>query len=231
MNDRPATSFHAHVGREFHPDDPDVGAELVRIAAFYDRQARTLGPVPQAVLWYTEQAQTWRYNRLLRVIPWGERWRGGLTIADLGCGYGALFDHVAGRRLLRGGAYVGYDIAPAMIATARQRVQDPRARFELADRVLAPADYVLACGLFGLAMDCPTAAWEPYVRRSLHRMAAMARRGLAFDMLGTASRERRPGHYHGDPRAFLDFCRAELPGRSRLRCHEWGWNWTVTIRM
>ena len=85
--------------------------------------------------------QALRFDVLALVMEGAEP----VTVADFGCGTGALFDRLAARTEPPPlGGYTGYDLVPAMVETARERHTDPRARFEVGSAVTEDHDYVLA---------------------------------------------------------------------------------------
>ena len=52
---------------------------------------------------------------------------------------------------------------------------------------LAPADYVVASGIFNVKLGHTPEAWWDYVLQTLAIMASLCRRGFAFNMLTTHS--------------------------------------------
>src|SRR3954466_12577998 len=72
-----------------------------------------------------------------------------VTVADFGCGTGALFDRLAARTEPPPlGGYTGYALVPARVEPPRERHADPRARFEVGTAVTEDHDYVFASGAF-----------------------------------------------------------------------------------
>lgn len=211
------------------------GTLLTRIAGSYDFTLDRAGASPAAVLWSSRRAQTLRFSRLLRGLgrdrlgPFG----GGdpVSLADMGCGYGALFGWLRWRPCLWRGTYTGYDISPRMIATAQQRYdRDCRARFVLSAEPQDEADYYLASGLFGLRLDVDGDRWERWCRSMLAAMAARSRRGMAFNMLDARGRDCRPTLYYADPAPYVAFCREELGGEVILIEDRHRIDFTVLVR-
>ncbi len=207
----PPPSFAAELGRVLFPGDSGLDhATLARIAGTYNETLRRSGATPHSVLWQNRASQVLRFRKLLKVLGDDAR-RPGLTINDLGCGYGALFDHMRRKKFLKGGRYIGYDLAPDMVAAARHRFRrDKRVSFVCAAEATEDADYSFASGTFGLMMEESYPVWEAYVRDSLRRLAARSRRGMAFNMLDRRGSDSRATLYYADPADYLDFCREEL---------------------
>ena len=98
-------------------------------------------------------------------VPPGGRW------LDVGCGTGALVETILA--LAAPSEVVGVDPSPAFVAFARDRLKDPRARFEVGDAQALPAppatfDAVVA----GLVLN-----FVPEPEKALSEMARVARPG------------------------------------------------------
>ncbi|PIW30312.1 MAG: SAM-dependent methyltransferase, partial [Rhodospirillales bacterium CG15_BIG_FIL_POST_REV_8_21_14_020_66_15] len=123
---------------------------LKPVARSYERRLAELGPDARAVFWKSEDHQLVRFESLYQVFDPADDAAGGISVADFGCGYGAFFDFLKDRPVLRGGRYVGYDMSRKMVEAARARIRDPRARFLQQITVTETADYVFACGTYNM---------------------------------------------------------------------------------
>jgi SAM-dependent methyltransferase len=188
----------------------DLDAALAKVRARYEASLAEHGPdSPLAVHWNDAGTQALRFDVLAQVIEDGAP----VTVADFGCGTGALFERLAARAAPELAGYVGYDIVPGFVEAARARVTDPRARFELASEVTEDADYVLASGALTVR---PAAVadqeWEEHVRERVAGLWARARRGLAFNLLVRDEEPLEDGLYAGDPVGWATWCSRELEG-------------------
>jgi SAM-dependent methyltransferase len=162
-----------------------------------------------ALGWQSEEWQTMRFDVLLQVMEGEEP----VSVADFGCGSGALFAHLAARSEPPPlGAYVGYDIVPAFVEVARQEHDDPRARFEVGGEVGGDADYVIASGALTVRPGIEDDEWEEHIRSQLRGLWERARRGLAFNLLMRTEKPPNEGIYAGEPVAWARWCSSELPG-------------------
>ena len=155
---------------------------LERIAGSYDFTLRQSGPVPEAVLWRGRRHQAARFRALLSVMG-SDRWRRGISLNDVGCGYGALWLWLGWRWRVLGGSYTGYDISSEMLDAACRRISHPRARFVRSAVPSFMADYTVASGVFGLRLDMDSQDWEAWVEVLCLAMARVSRRGLSFNIL------------------------------------------------
>ena len=180
----------------------------------YERVLLREGPTAAGVRWNSPLGQQERFDLLLRVMD--ESDPEPLHIQDLGCGVGALFEHIAHQPYLRGGRYTGYDRSQAMILVAQGRIVDPRASFVRADRVKEAGDYTLISGTFNVKMQAPWQDWWQHVRRALRRAWGQSRRGLAFNLLNAAHPESSKHFFCIDAERALRFCREELSESARV---------------
>jgi SAM-dependent methyltransferase len=163
----------------------------------------------RAVGWVDPAMQALRFDLLAAVMEGEEP----VTVADFGCGTGALFPHLAARAErppLAG--YIGYDLVPAMVEAARERHRDPRARFEVGTAVGEEVDYVIASGAFSVRGEISDADWEAHVQGVLERLWERSRRGLAFNLFTRGTEDFQTAMYAGDPETWARWCSRALPG-------------------
>lgn len=226
----PERTFLQELGETLFPGERLLPpSTLARIADTYDYTLRARGPKPQSVLWSGWYSQWLRFRTLVKMI---DKASTGLVINDLGCGYGALFQHIKRKRLLKHGQYYGYDLSGSMIRTARTRITDPRATFIESDRVTQEADFSFCSGTFGLRLDTPPDDWRAYVQDTLRHTAQRSRRGMAFNLLDIRGTDRRETLYYADPEDYLDFCRRELSSEvTLLDSYARGIDFTIWVRL
>lgn len=164
---------------------------------------------PHAVGWNDAAFQELRFALLAQVMDSTEP----VSVADFGCGTGALFAYLAARTAPPPlGSYVGYDITPGMIRAASALVDDPRARFVVGAELAEDADYVLASGALTIRPGMGDEEWAAHVRDVLRTLWARARRGLAFNLLSDEKEYPNPDVYRGDAVEWTNWCMRELPG-------------------
>ena len=197
--------------------------------AYRDRLAR-YGATANGVFWKNAEGQWLRFEKLIGVID-PRDFDGGITIADLGCGYGALFEALWRQRFMRDSRYIGYDICRDMLREARLRVSNPRAQFIHSAVATEEADYSLVSGTFNMKLDADDKDWAGYVEASLVDLWSKTRQGLAFNMLSRSHRLLRQGDlYYADWRRYEAFCaRALSPNVTVLRDYPLA-EWTIYVR-
>ena len=182
------------------------------------------GATPQGVFWNSAASQNARFAALLAMI------RAHRTetvtaarpplIADIGCGYGALYGYMRDRGDFAGWGYVGLDISPAMIRTCRQRYPADQSRFQHGPTPRQPVDYALFSGTFNLCMIDDATRWQRYILDQLSACLPYCRHGMALNLLCRRQRIITNNIFHADRqeivaelrRRFGDVRIAETPG-------------------
>lgn len=202
---------------------------LDQIAKTYSDRLARYGATANGVFWRNAEGQWLRFEKLIGVIDPCDS-DGGITINDLGCGYGALFEVLWHRGFMQHSCYVGYDICRDMLHEARLRVTHPRAQFINSAVATMEADYSLVSGTFNMKLDADDKDWAHYVEASLIDLWSKTRKGLAFNMLSRSRRLLRQGDlYYADWRRYEAFCLGALsPNVTVLRDYPLA-EWTIYV--
>ena len=118
-------------------------------------------------------------------------------------------------------------------STARRIVGERAGRRFTSDlATLAPADLVVASGIFNVKLDVADGDWQRYVDETIATLGALARRRLAFNLLPPASSpqlERADLHY-ADRDAVVALCAATLGADDVAVREDYGlWEFTVVV--
>lgn len=152
----------------------------------YRRRLDARGNTPQGVFWNSKKNQTNRFITLLDLIKGANREAAHpprVTIAEIGCGYGALFALMNSDPTLKDWHYQGVDINPAMIKACIEEYPGDQSRFYRGSKPREFVDYCLFSGTFNLCPIDDMAAWEAYILDSLETCWALSRRGMAINLL------------------------------------------------
>lgn len=183
---------------------------LAPIAVLYDHRLQECGATPNGVFWRNREGQRLRFEVLLGVIDAKDEF-GAISVNDLGCGYGALFEFMADQPMMRAGRYLGYDISEGMVYMAGRRIHDPRAWFGQSLMATQTADYSFVSGTYNMKLDENDRDWSAYVEKNLLDLWSKSRKGLAFNMLCKKTKNRKENDlFYADWRAFRDFCESEM---------------------
>ncbi len=206
----------------------ELPAFLAKLSHVFSHRVRQYGNTATGVLWKDGDGQQLRFEVLCGILndapPSTE-----ITINDFGCGYGAFFDFLTTAGPLPPFDYAGYDICPDMVARARQRIDDPRADFQISDKPLRSADYTFVSGTYNLHIDVNETVWNGFIKSSLSHLWATSDRGLAFNMLDKNHPNYLKGLFYADREDFLDFCRQLSPDVTLIDDYPLD-EWTIFMR-
>jgi SAM-dependent methyltransferase len=167
---------------------------LASVERYYTAKVCRYGATAQGVDWNSALSQRLRFVQLLKLVT---DWSQPLSLHDLGCGYGALLDHLADRHADAAVRYIGSDVSAEMIRRARRQRRPPRGDhppdFIVATAQPPDADYSVASGIFNVKLEHPVPAWEQHVASTLAALSAASRKGFAVNFMAPQALAARPG--------------------------------------
>jgi SAM-dependent methyltransferase len=200
---------------------------LSEVAAYYAARLEAHGTTSRGVDWNGAESHQIRHRQFLRLI---EPDQDG-SIIDLGCGFGDFlgFLRSAGHR----GHFRGYDVAPSMVAAARNLHGEGDDRcWHVGASPEVTADFAIASGVFNVRGEVRDEIWLNYIHETLDVLARAGRKGFGFNVLSLTSDpdRRRPSLYYADPTEMLGYCLSRY-GRSVALLQDYGlYEFTVLVR-
>jgi SAM-dependent methyltransferase len=205
----------------------DATTMLGDVAHYFASKLEEHGTTARGVDWNGEAAQTLRFDQLLRIVDVAGRF----SINDLGCGYGALLDHLDARGFEVD--YTGIDVSAEMVRAGARRFEGRTdADFICAARPNREADYSVASGIFNVRLERSDAKWRGYIEATLDLLHAASRRGFSFNCLTSYSDawKMRDELYYADPCALFDLCKRRY-SKSVALLHDYGlYDFTILVR-
>jgi len=202
-------------------------AILTDVASYYARRIEEHGQSPAGVDWNSQAGQIMRFDQLLKVVDFLQPY----SIADIGCGYGALLDHV--RQLGHTVRYTGIDIAAPMIEEANNRFAGAEdVTFKLDKSPDKVFDYCVASGIFNVRFSRTDQEWGAYLIETLDMMNEHSARGFSFNCLTSYSdtHHMRQDLYYADPLHLFDICKRRYSRQVAL-LHDYGlYEFTILVR-
>jgi SAM-dependent methyltransferase len=202
-------------------------AMLGNVASYYASKIQEHGATARGVDWNGEAGQKLRFDMLLQIIDV----EGHFSINDLGCGYGALLDHLDARGF--DVDYTGIDISPEMARAGLQRFASRMdAHFICSAQLTKKADYSVASGIFNVRLNCSDTEWLEHLEVTLDSLDAASHRGFSFNCLTSYSDadRKRSDLYYADPCALFDFCKRRYSKDVAL-LHDYGmYEFTILVR-
>ncbi|TAY61056.1 class I SAM-dependent methyltransferase [Rhizobium leguminosarum] len=177
---------------------------LKDVANYYSGRIAEHGQTAAGVDWNSQAGQIMRFNQLLKVVDSSQPY----SIADIGCGYGALLDHLS--QLGHATRYIGVDIALPMIEAARSRIAaSPDVTFRPGNSPGEIVDYSVASGIFNVRLGRTDEEWFAYLVETLDMMNISSRTGFSFNCLTSYSDEARMRGdlFYANPLDLFDLCK------------------------
>jgi SAM-dependent methyltransferase len=204
-----------------------TSALLSEVADYYTDKLAQHGRTPRGVDWNGEEGQTLRFRELCRIVD-GTR---AFSVADLGCGYGALHDFLSSQQY--DFSYLGVDVSGSMVAAARERLNSRgNARLLPASAPDVVSDYGIASGIFNVRLRRTDVEWQAYVEQTLDELDRTSRLGFSFNCLTSYSDadRMRTDLYYADPCRLFDFCKRRYASNVAL-LHDYGlYEFTMLVR-
>lgn len=205
-----------------------MGNHLDEVEELYSENVSEKGPTPESVGWEDESTQKLRFQKLTEVIEHD----GPISVNDLGCGYGALYNYLKDDRKIEIEEYNGYDISEEMVATATEAALGSESVcFNQGSELRTEADYSFASGIFNVKLDNEEREWKDHIYQVLDNLYEHSRYGFAFNLLSTHVDYEEDHLFYGCPAQFVDHCLKEYSRRVTLY-HDYGlYEWTLTISL
>ena len=175
-------------------DHPPPETNVIRriIYANYERQLNCTyrkrlareGYSPRAVFWRSKSSQFARFDSLLSLVH-KLKPRTTVSVADIGCGYGAMFDFISSSPKFNCFDYHGVDINQAMIEACQQKHPDQIGLFSVGNKPQKEVDFCLFSGTFNLTHSSDTILWTDYIFSCLKKCMSRTRHGLVLNLLCT----------------------------------------------
>jgi len=205
----------------------DRSSILQGVAAYYASKLDAHGPTPLGVDWNGAESHERRHRQFLRLLDENPN----ASIIDIGCGFGDFyrFLRATGHR----GHFVGYDVAPNMIAKACELHGQAADRdWRVGAEPTEVADFAIASGIFNVRGNVTIDVWSRYVEQTIESLSRAGSLGFAFNVLSLSSdpERRRANLFYADPTEMLGYCLSHY-GRSVALLQDYGlYEFTIMVR-
>ena len=143
---------------------------------------------PKGVFWNSKLSQDLRLNIILDKIT-NNHPPSMISIGDVGCGYGRLFEIIKERKLDNKVQYSGFDINKEMILFCKNQKRFKKGTFGISTCPSQNVDYVVMSGTYNLTPINSVEMWEDYILENLKSNWNYAKKALIFNCL--VNQERR----------------------------------------
>ena len=205
-----------------------ISKNLQDIAESYGKRVEEHGTTAVAAGWRDSETQNLRFEQLYHII---DQASDAYSLADLGCGYGAIIEAMPDDVRSKLKAYHGYDISDKMITAAEEKFKDQDGfKFFNTSEIQEKTDYVIASGIFNHHFDAEPKAWQEHITKTIQHMYEHAEKGIAFNAMTTYVDYQEDYIHYCDPSEMLKTC-MDLFGRHVTLIHDYGlFEFTVLVR-
>ena len=158
-----------------------------RIYKIYSKRFLKYHNTPKGVFWNSKLSQDLRLNIILDKILDNTK-VDPFTIADIGCGYGRLFEIIRERNLESRIRYSGFDINKKFISFCKSNKKFGNANFYVDTQPHHNFDYIVMSGTYNLTPTNNIKLFEEYLRQNLKSNWNKVSKAMIFNCL--ISRER-----------------------------------------
>ena len=160
---------------------------------------------PKGVFWNNRMSQDLRLNIILDKITDNSPLN-IISIGDVGCGYGRLFEIIKERKLNHKIIYYGFDINKEMILFCKNNKYFHKVPFTIGTFPTQNVDYVVMSGTYNLTVIKNIKIWENYIIENLKSNWNYAKKALIFNCLVDQNRKIQKNLYYTELSWIKDIC-------------------------
>ena len=185
-----------------------AGYERQLNRTYRDRLA-SKGRTAQGVFWRSQSSQFARFEALLSLV-YKLRGYQPTSIADIGCGYGAMLDFINQSSNFRHIEYSGVDINRSMIAACLQKFPHQSEIFSTGNKPSSIVDFCVFSGTFNLTHSTDPTLWTDYIFACLDRCMARARYGLVLNLLCNSKTQIKKQIFYASRADFIERAKGQF---------------------
>ncbi len=152
------------------------------ISNIYNKRFDTFNNTPKGVFWNSKLSQDLRLNIILDRILQNAK-SDQFSIADIGCGYGRLYEIIRERKLDGKVQYHGFDINQKIISYCKNNINFENIKFSISAFPLNETDYVVMSGTYNLTPTNNISLWEDYIIKNLTSNWKLVQKAMIFNCL------------------------------------------------
>ena len=180
-----------------------------RIYKIYSKRFLKYHNTPKGVFWNSKLSQDLRLNIILDKILDNTK-VDPFTIADIGCGYGRLFEIIRERNLESRIRYSGFDINKNFISFCKSNKKFENANFYVDTQPHHNFDYIVMSGTYNLTPTNNIKLFEEYLRQNLKSNWNKVSKAMIFNCLISRERIIKNKLYYTEISWIKKFCEENL---------------------
>ena len=166
-----------------------------QISNIYNKRFDIYNNTPKGVFWNSKLSQDLRLNIILDKILNISK-NNGFSLADIGCGYGRLYEIIKERNLDQKIQYYGFDINHNLINFCKNNKNFENVRFAINTFPYKSTDYIIMSGTYNLTPTNNIFLWEDYMVRNLKNNWKLVKKAMIFNCLVREKKEINKALYY-----------------------------------
>ncbi len=166
-----------------------------QISNIYNKRFNNYNNTPKGVFWNSKLSQDLRLNiildKILKITKSEE-----FSIADIGCGYGRLYEVIKERKLDGKVQYYGFDINQKLINFCKNNKDFKNVEFAISALPFKKTDYVVMSGTYNLTPTNNIPLWEDYIIKNLTSNWKLVEKAMIFNCLIKEKKEINKALYY-----------------------------------
>ena len=166
-----------------------------QISNIYNKRFDNYNNTPKGVFWNSKLSQDLRLNIILDKILQNTKSE-KTSIADVGCGYGRLYEIIKEKNLENKIRYCGFDINKKLINFCKNNKNFENVEFSINTFPFEKTDYVVMSGTYNLTPTNNISLWEDYIIKNLTSNWKLVKKAMIFNCLIKEKREINKALYY-----------------------------------
>ena len=168
-----------------------------QISNIYNKRFDNYNNTPKGVFWNNKLSQDLRLNiildKILKIAKSEE-----FSIADIGCGYGRLYEVIKERNLDSKVQYYGFDINEKLINFCKNNKDFENVEFAINASPFKKTDYIVMSGTYNLTPTNNISLWEDYIIKNLKGNWKFVKKAMIFNCLIKEKKEITKSLYYSE---------------------------------
>ena len=168
-----------------------------QISNIYNKRFDNYNNTPKGVFWNSKLSQDLRLNiildKILKIAKSEE-----FSIADIGCGYGRLYEVIKERNLDSKVQYYGFDINEKLINFCKNNKDFENVEFAINASPFKKTDYIVMSGTYNLTPTNNISLWEDYIIKNLKGNWKFVKKAMIFNCLIKEKKEITKSLYYSE---------------------------------
>ena len=168
-----------------------------QISNIYNKRFDNYNNTPKGVFWNSKLSQDLRLNiildKILKIAKSEE-----FSIADIGCGYGRLYEVIKERNLDSKVQYYGFDINEKLINFCKNNKDFENVEFAINASPFKKTDYIVMSGTYNLTPTNNISLWEDYIIKNLKGNWKFVKKAMIFNCLIKEKKEISKSLYYSE---------------------------------